>query len=187
MSADGAPDVVSAGSERAPRRGRRLLVVVLVLLVVAAVAGDRLQRRREDDALVARARDGQEAVRYADGRVRSALTYASPALGRPDTSDPVRADLGRLVSDAAGGRLADVRAQQASVAALRVLPWHREQRAARAAYGRYLSVRLGYLTAVAGDVDVLHGPHPELADALALARQAYAAALGERGRAALER
>ncbi len=178
-------DVLSSGPERAPRAVPWRLLAVLAVLVALAVAGDRVQHDREARALITRAGSGQEAVRYADGRVRATLTYAGPALGAADVSPSVRSSLERVVSGEAAGQLAAVRAQRDAVAGTAVLPWHRALRAARAAYVAYLDVRLGYLSAVGADLDALYAPHPELGQALARARAAYGRAAGEPGRAAL--
>lgn len=178
-------DVLASGPDRAPRRLPWRLLTVLGLLVVLAVGADRVQHRREVDALLTRAGSGQEAVRYADGRVRATLIYAGPSLGRADVAPSVRSSLERVVSGEATGQLAAVRARRDAVARTAVLPWHRDLRAARAAYVGYLDVRLGYLAAVGADLDALYAPHPELVQALARARTAFGRAAGERGTAAL--
>lgn len=179
-------DVLVSGPERAPRAVPWRLLAVLAVLVVLLVGADRLQHRREADALLERATAGQAAVRYADGRVRSTLTYAGPSLDRPDVSPAVRSSLERVVSDEATGQLAAVRARRDAAAGVGVLPWHRDLVAAQAAYVDYLDVRLRYLSAVGADLDALYVPHPELGQALARARDAFGRAAGPRGRAVLE-
>lgn len=178
-------DVLASGPEREPRRLPWRLLAVLGLLVVLAVAGDRVQHQREVRALLTRAQAGQEAVRYADGRVRATLLYAGPSLGRADVPTSVRSSLERVVSGEASGQVGAVRARRDAVAGTRVLPWHRDLRKARAAYVGYLDVRLRYFGAVGADLDALYAPHPELAAALSKARAAYGRAAGEPGRAAL--
>lgn len=178
-------DVLASGPDREPRRLPWRLLAVLGLLLVLAVVGDRVQHDRESRALLARAGAGQQAVRYADGRVRSTLTYAGPSLGRADVSASVRSSLERVVSGEATGQLAAVRGRRDAVAAIRVLPSHRDLRAARAAYVDYLDLRLRYLTAVGADLDALYAPHPELGQGLARARAAFGRAAGGPGRAVL--
>lgn len=167
-------DVLASGRERRPVL--RFVAVVLVALVVAGVYADRWQRDRERAALTERARAGTAAVLYADGRIRAALTYVSPTLGSAAVSVSVRESLARVVSGEAAARLPDLTAERAATSAVRVLPWHGEQRAARAAYVRYLDLRLAYLSAVADDLDALYVPHPELAEGQQRARAAYATA-----------
>ena len=161
-------DLLASGSQRRPRPGLRVAVATVLVLAVLGVLADRWQRGREVDALVARAAAGQEAVRYADGRVRAAQQYAAPALGGAGVPAGVRTSLEEVVRGAAGGRVA-------------VLPWHGQQRTARQAYVGYLDLRTEYLAGIAADLDVLYRPHPELLAALERARSAYLHAAGARG------
>ncbi len=174
-------DLLASGSQRRPHRGLRVAVAAVVALALLAVLADRWQRGREVDALVARAAAGQQAVRYADGRVRAAQQYAAPALGGAGVPAGVRTSLEQVVRGAAGDRVADLRDQRAATAGVAVLPWHAQQRRARQAYVGYLDLRAAYLAGIAADLDVLYEPHPELLAALERARSAYLAAAGARG------
>ena len=174
-------DLLASGSQRRPRPGLRVAVATVLVLAVLGVLADRWQRGREVDALVARAAAGQEAVRYADGRVRAAQQYAAPALGGAGVPAGVRTSLEEVVRGAAGGRVADLREQRAATAGVAVLPWHGQQRTARQAYVGYLDLRTEYLAGIAADLDVLYRPHPELLAALERARSAYLHAAGARG------
>jgi len=171
-----APDVLLQGDEgRGPRRGTVALLLVATL-AAALVGADRWERSREVDVLFARADDGRAAVVYADGRIDSAVRYASPALLSGDVEPAVRSSLQALVSEAAAGQVADLRAARNRAAAVRVLPWHGAERTARSRFLTYLDTRIGYVQGVARDFDELYAPHPRLAQDLLRAREAYAQA-----------
>lgn len=152
---------------------RRVVGVVLVVAAVVGVVADRQVREAEFDALLEQAVAGQAAIRYADGRIGATVQYASPVLGSSQTQPHVRASLEGIVEAEAGQLVAVLRRRQAESAAIRVWPWHAEQRAARRAYAAYLSARVAYLEAVAVDFGVLYGRPPELARRLAQAADAY--------------
>jgi hypothetical protein len=160
---------------------RRAAVVLLAVAAGAGVLADRQVRDAEFDALLEQAVAGQAAIRYADGRIGATVQYASPVLGSSQTQPHVRASLEGIVEAEAGQQVEVLRRRQAESAAVRIWPWHAEQRAARRAYAAYLSARVDYLEAVAADFDALYGRPPELARRLAQAAEAYDEAAPSRG------
>ena len=173
-STTGTPDLLAHGPERAPSRRRAAAVVLLLVLALAAVLTDRWAAAREVDTLVARAQAGRSAVTYADRRVWAVLSYASPALQSPDVDPAVRASVADLVRQAAADRVAGVERTADAARGLRVLPWHRDVRQARAGLAGYLDAEAARLRAVAADLDALRAPHPALDARLVQARAAYA-------------
>lgn len=160
--------------ERSP--GRRRAAATLVALAVAGAVGDRQVRAAEFDALLAQAVVGQGAIGYADRRIGATVQYASPVLGSSDTPLHVRKSLEGIVQDEARQQAAVLRVRHAASAAVRVLPWHDEQREARQAYAAYLAAKARYLEAVAVDFETLYGRPPELTAQLTAAARALDAA-----------
>ncbi len=176
---DGPQDVLESGG--GPRgRGGRLLLLVPAALLSAALLLDR-QGDREVSALLDRAETGAAAVEYADGRVAGLVRYAAPALLSAQVDARVRSGLEDLVRAEAAGQVDDLRAERDAAAAVRVLPWHGRQRAARDRWVDYLDARVAYLEAVAADFDELYRPHPELLRARAAAGRAYRAVAPDEG------
>ena len=182
-SGAGLPDVLAAGPERLPRRGLLVALLALLVLAVLLLGSDRLLLQREMDALVTRAEQGRGSVTYADGRITAVLRYAGPTLGSADVSQRVRTSLQDLVREAAAERVADVLAERDAAAALRVLPWHREQREARDRLLADLEARLARLAFVAADFSSLYVRDLVGEQARGEARQALLAAVpGEQAR-----
>lgn len=168
-------DVVEAGPDRPRRRlpGRLLLAAAVVagLLVVA----DGAVAEREATQVLARLRAGEQASVYADRRLAGTVEYTSGQMTSPSAPAALRADLRQLVQREAQGQERPVRTARDRVRAVRVLAWHGDERAARAAAVRLLDARLQRLQEVAADVDRLYERRPEPA---ASARRARAALSG---------
>ncbi len=161
----GASEGPGESLEAAPRRLPHAVVTVLVvlaLLVITAVVADGPWRRHEAGQLAERAAAAQRSIDFTDRRIAGTVQYASPQLTSAAASPGVRADLQRLVREAAAGRLQPLRERRAAVAATRVAPWHGDELRARSATLDYLDERLRLLEAVSIDLRKLYEPTPDL-------------------------
>lgn len=168
-----------------PGRRRRVATWLVLALVLAVLYADQRTQHGEYDALVSRAASAQASLEYADGRVSAMVLYTSPLLGSSTAEPSVRAGLRELVQQAAREQLPAVVAERDAAAAIRVLPWHRAQRRARAAYLTYLDARTATLRGVATDFRTLYVRDRTTPGLLADARAAFASAApgGEAARA----
>ena len=158
-----------------------LLVTLLVLGGVASV-GDTRARSRELDGLLAQVEQGEGAVTYADRKVAAMVTYASPALWSASTAPGTRADLERIVEEAAAEGSVRLRGLAAEVAGIRVLPWHGDVADARDRYAAYLAGRAAYLERVAADAGALFDGDPDRGAGLADVRAAVLPLVDASGR-----
>ncbi len=169
--------LTTAGPPRpAGRRCTAIALAGILALGLALLAGDRWLRAQEFHALVDRVGAGQATVAYADGRILSAVSYTSPALGSADISPEVARSLEQLIQGTAAGQEAAVGAGLDRTARTRVLPWHTAQRLARARCVAYLAGRRDYLAQVAASFDVLYRSSPDARRQLLAARAALTAA-----------
>ena len=132
---------------RPPRLGRRTRALLLALAVLAAGSAwavDQQRRNAEFGTLLAAVRQGQATIDDCDRRVASMIEYVSPLLHAAKTPSDVRAGLQQVVHASALQAAARLRTEARAVAAINVLPWHRQQVAARDAYAADLNARAAY-------------------------------------------
>ena len=185
----GRPDRVDVvGSDHGHRRWPAVAVAVLLLGGFGAVRADAALVQRELDALLDRAEAGLSTVAYTDRRLQgtsSTLSRAGVAVGgaaRPRQPAGHRARGG-------GGAGRGAPRHRDAAAAVRVLPWHDAERAARDRWVAYLDARIAFLEAVSEQFRRLYQPRPEQEAALAQAREAFtrAGAAGARTAAVFDR
>jgi len=126
------------------RRARALLVAVVVVVAGSSWSLDQHRRNAEFTTLLAAVRQGQATIDDCDRRVASMIEYVSPLLHAEKTPPDVRAGLQQVVHASALQAAARLRAAAQAVAAISVLPWHREQAAARDTYAADLNARAAY-------------------------------------------
>lgn len=157
----GTPESLGASPRPLPRPVAGL-IVVLALLVLVAVLADGPWRRHESGLLAARAVTAQQSIDFTDRRIAGTVRYVSPQLTSSTAPPEVRADLQRLVQQAAAERVGPLQERRASVAGTRIAPWHGQERRARSAVLAYLDERLRLLEDVSTDLTVLYEPTPVL-------------------------
>ena len=165
------------GSATGPRDTASRLVVVALTVVLAFVA-DQWQQQREFAALVSAIEAGEAGIVAADDRVGATFDYYSPVLVSSDSTAGLRRSYQNAVaaaglSGAAAGRGAPRRRSPQ----IRVLPWHGELHAARAAYEVRLSLWAAYLAGLATDPDQLFQSQDQLAASRDPAATAIVAAI----------
>jgi hypothetical protein len=173
-------DVVSGGppepyARRRPRRWPLVAVLAAALLALAVHWGDARQRTHEFDALVGAITDSQATAAHADELVYSTRSYTMPQL-ISSSSATVRSGLADLIDRSAAQGATQLRQERSAIAAIKVLPWHHDVRAARARYLGYLDARLAALDDVSHGADLAEIPHAVDTPALQLARAALLAA-----------
>jgi hypothetical protein len=119
--------------------------------------------QRQQRAVRERCAAADATGRYADRRVQSVITYASPQLDAAGTPAAVRRNLNRLVATAAAGQVPALSGRRAVLAGSRA--WTPGGRDVRRRCLAYLDLRLDLLRRGAADADVLRTAQPELARA----------------------
>ena len=130
---------------------------------------------------------GQDAGVYADRRLAGTVQYASGSLTSSSASEAVRADLRRLVQREAAGQVPLLQAARDDVERVRLLPWHRPSRVARASAVEHLDARLAHLRSVSRDLRALYAPRPEVTASARRARTALGALVPRERAASLYR
>lgn len=129
-------DVLVRGADdpvRAPARRPALVGIALALALLAGGA-DRWQAGREREELLASVTAGERAVDASQSSIASLAEYSAGLLYAADVSDAARVSAYENLAQDAGRWQPRLRRARGEVAATPVLPWHRESRAARAAY-----------------------------------------------------
>ena len=147
----------------------------MALLALAARWGDSRLRAHEFDALVNAITDSQATAAHADEFVYSTRSYTMPQL-ISSSSAVVRSGLAELIDRSAAEGASQLAQERSAIAAITVLPWHHDVRAARARYLGYLDARLAALDKVAHGGDLVAIPHAVDTPALQQARAALLAA-----------
>jgi hypothetical protein len=148
-------DEVSGAGE--PSRRTRGLVLALAVLLVLGLAADRWQADRERTALLATVERSETTVTASLDSLLSLADYAGPLLTTEDVpATSRRSALATLARDAARTR-GSQRARQELVDDGRLLPWHRDLRAAREAYARRLAAWADLLAMMDRDPEAFLG------------------------------
>jgi hypothetical protein len=134
----GSGDVLVGAPERSAGPSR-VVVGVLLAALLLAVGGDRWQAARERAALLDAVVGGEQVVQGSAASLRGLRTYVGPLVSNLDARPAARQwAFDAIRADAARWR-PRVRDERAGVLAVPVAPWHRDARAARAAYAGRLA------------------------------------------------
>ncbi len=141
------------------------------LVTLVGIRHDRVAQRNDGFGdLLGRTTAAEQAISYAEGRVLAMVQYTSPMLTSASAPVRVRADMERLVREAAAAGAATVRQARSDVVARRDGGFPE----ARDAYLRYLDDWIGYLRSASENFDELYRQHPRLQQDRATARLAFA-------------
>jgi hypothetical protein len=139
-------DVLARGDDvaRVPGRGRAIAVLVLVLALLGGAA-DRWQVSRERGQLLRSVTAGERAVDASQSSIASLAEYSAGLLYAADVPASARSSAYENLAEDAGRWRPRLERVRSEVEATRVLPWHRESRAARTAYERRLTAWIDLL------------------------------------------
>ena len=148
-------DVVSGAGE--PSRRTRVVVVAVLVTLLVGVLGDRWLVDRERAALLATVEQAESTVSASLGSLLSLADYVGPLLTSEDVPAASRRSAFFTLSRDAARWVPRVRAQEALVEDVAVLPWHRDLRAARQAHVRRLAAWADLLATVDRDAEAFLG------------------------------
>ena len=141
----------------ATSRRTRVVVALAVLLVLTGLAADRWQAERERAALLTAVEEAESTVSASLDSLLSLADYAGPLLTSEDVpAASRRSALTTLGRDAARWE-PRIRAREDAVQDTAVLPWHRDLRAARAAYVDRLTTWADLLATIDSDPEAFLG------------------------------
>jgi hypothetical protein len=161
-------DVLGTERRTVPRWVRRSGAGVS-FLVVAGWAGSTVLEGRATAALKSCVQTSESDLLDLSRRAAGVESYVSPLLRTPGVASDVRESVARAVEQTVAKDLPRTVADRRRCADITVLPWHDAVAAARAAYLRWLDLRIVDLTDATQDVDALHRSGPDLNAARATA------------------
>lgn len=173
-------EVLEAGPERA-RRGLPAWVVwvlgigglVLITGGFVAVGAELTLRTVEADSLV-------RAVETSESAMKSTQDEFAEVLASYDTADLSDAEREKLLAeleDVAARGQESIAAAGEGVAAVQVMPWHANVRAAQEAYLAHNGAWADYMAAASGDPGEWFEPQPAVNDTFAQAKEPLVAAV----------
>ena len=136
-------------------RQRRPWLVPVILLTVCLIGaaawwGDRAWRDHGAEQVAAGVEDASLAVDSGSRRLAAIIDYVRPATSRPDLDPATRVSLTGLVGDARADAITRARQARASLASVRLAPWHDESRQRRDAALAEIDARISELQSSAG-------------------------------------
>lgn len=146
-----APDVLAGGLGDAPPRRWPRVLLALLLVAGVALAAEQWERQRGRAALVDAALDAEQVVVSARASLAGLVAYSGGTLARSDLAASQRQALLSTFARDAQRFVPRMTARRDAVAAVRVLPWDDDLRAARQRYLERLDGWTSFVTATGDD------------------------------------
>ena len=140
------------------------MLLVVVLLGIAAVGADRWRHSDEVRSVTAAVVAAEDAVELSRLHVAGVVEYQSVLLFRDGVRPAIRTSLLLGLAREAARNLPRLMEMRASVAEIRLLPWHSELRAAVRSYLSRLDAWIAHLTRTADNAEALFRPAPAVAE-----------------------
>ena len=141
------------------------VLAALAVIVVAFLWWSDTVRQAAADELAQVFADAQARAASGERQVQGTLAYASPMIWSAEAPEDVRAGLRDIVEASAADVAADLSGLRDRAAAATILPWHREQEAARAELLDLVDAQQARFAGIAADltdIDIVlaDGPLP---------------------------